>query len=82
LRAEYRIPNTEEFLNAEGAKVSQSAQKKKKRNSKLKYKNQLLYYFSPLFCALCETFAPSAFKKVFKALSKLQTLEPIHPSPI
>jgi transposase len=71
-----------EFLNAEGAKVSQRTQKgrkktkggnkkKKKENLKLKKLSSnrrskieffvLLLHF--LFCALCEIFAPSAFKK-------------------
>jgi cytoskeletal protein RodZ len=66
-----------DFLNAEGAKVSQRAQKKsKKKNTKLKKKREffqkrhqllekysfLVLLLSPLFCALCETFAFSAFK--------------------
>jgi hypothetical protein len=67
------------FLNAEGAKVSQRTQKRKyKKKTKMKalgtnrfYKSRFLsffffYFFCLLFvffCALCETFAPSAFKK-------------------
>jgi hypothetical protein len=58
------------ILNAEGAKVTQRAQKKiKKIQSEDKSKKiqslsifKIWYSFSPLFCVLCETFAPSAFK--------------------
>jgi hypothetical protein len=63
-----------DFLNAEVAKVSQRAQKRKyQKNSKLEVKNRnsfltfmVNFWFSFLFvffCALCETFATSAFKK-------------------
>jgi hypothetical protein len=63
-------------LNAEGAKVSQRAQKRntknktKKENAIFIFNKIYVFFFIPLrfsfspFCVLCETFAPSAFKKI------------------
>jgi hypothetical protein len=58
-----------EFLNAEGAKVTQRAQKKtKKKQPNLGIddaggsRDFTLYFLVFLFCVLCATFAPSAFK--------------------
>jgi hypothetical protein len=61
------------FLNAEGAKVTQRTQKRKykdkTKNGTLNAKQPKLYFkfwlniLFDFFCALRETFAPSAFKK-------------------
>ncbi len=67
-------------MNAESAKVSQRAQKKAKKIQKEDLKVQMqrnrftkaifliFVFFTLIFCALCETFAPSAFKNSSKPL--------------
>ena len=81
------------FLNAEGAKVTQRAQRKTEKEYKMKTKKDFLIdsscvknrsiflvfilYF--LFCAICETFAPSAFKKCISLVLKNGLLSKVSP---